>query len=229
MMRLVYPADDEIISEHSEAIISQPNEIDIDHINKSLETVNNYSKRRHTDKLPPVLMYEISSDGESCYRSLTLRELFNDVNDEANVVDEAAFFRMFGDINGGTGIAEEFEGNGKHLRSQPSFYGHELSSATSKPRSGPLSVSSAGGTHAQRKPAPPGLASSKSLYEKKSERADTRAFAATVSAEDDSYDATGALRLRDLRRLDFQFNPNEERSVLIRRHAVLFAMVRKFA
>ena len=44
MMRFVYPADDEIISERSEAIISQLNEIDIDHINKSLETVNNYSE-----------------------------------------------------------------------------------------------------------------------------------------------------------------------------------------
>ena len=64
------------------------------------------------------------------------------------------------------------------------------------------------------------------MYKKKSERADTRAFFATASTEDDSYDATGALRLRDLRRLDFQFNPNEERSVLIRRHAVLFAVVR---
>lgn len=42
---------------------------------------------------------------------------------------------------------------------------------------------------------------------------------------DQTYEAIGALRLRDLRRLDFQFNPNEERSVLIRRHAVLFAMV----
>ena len=102
-------------------------------------------------------MNEISSDGESCYRSLTLRELFNDVNDEANVVNEAAFFRMFGDINGGTGIAEEYEGKGKHIICQPSFYGHKLSSAMSKSRSGPPSVSSTGGQHAQLKSAPPGL------------------------------------------------------------------------
>lgn len=33
------------------------------------------------------------------------------------------------------------------------------------------------------------------------------------------------LKLRDLRRLDFNFNPNEEKSFLIRRHVVLFAMV----
>lgn len=49
-----------------------------------------------------------------------------------------------------------------------------------------------------------------------------------VGAESGSseFDSIGELRLRDLRRLDFQFNPNEERSVLIRRHSVLFAMVR---
>lgn len=33
------------------------------------------------------------------------------------------------------------------------------------------------------------------------------------------------LKLRDLRRLDFNFNPNEEKSFLVRRHIVLFAMV----
>jgi magnesium transporter len=32
------------------------------------------------------------------------------------------------------------------------------------------------------------------------------------------------LKLRDLRRLDFNFNPNEEKSFLVRRHIVLFAM-----
>lgn len=36
------------------------------------------------------------------------------------------------------------------------------------------------------------------------------------------------LKLRDLRRLDFNFNPNEEKSFLIRRHVVLFAMVKLF-
>eukprot|EP01034_Spumella_vulgaris_P025879 gene25879-32385_t len=39
-----------------------------------------------------------------------------------------------------------------------------------------------------------------------------------------NFSAVSELRLRDLRRLDYQFNPNEEKSVLIRRHAVLFAM-----
>ena len=38
------------------------------------------------------------------------------------------------------------------------------------------------------------------------------------------YSAVSEVNLRDLRRLDFLFNPNEEKSVLIRRHAVLIAM-----
>jgi len=38
------------------------------------------------------------------------------------------------------------------------------------------------------------------------------------------YNVINNLRLRDLRRLDFKFNPSEEKSVLIRRHTVLMAM-----
>jgi hypothetical protein len=45
-------ADDETSSTHSGSV-----HIDIDYLNKSLEHVNNFSKRRQTDKLPPVLMY----------------------------------------------------------------------------------------------------------------------------------------------------------------------------
>ena len=41
---------------------------------------------------------------------------------------------------------------------------------------------------------------------------------------DGEYSAVSEVSLRDLRRLDFLFNPNEEKSVLIRRHAVLIAM-----
>lgn len=46
------------------------------------------------------------------------------------------------------------------------------------------------------------------------------------SVADCNMESVGELRLRDLRRLDFQFNPNEERALLVRRHVVLFAMVR---
>lgn len=38
--------------------------------------------------------------------------------------------------------------------------------------------------------------------------------------------AVGDLKLRDLRRLDFLFNPNEECAVLIRKHVVLVSLVR---
>eukprot|EP01031_Cornospumella_fuschlensis_P049549 gene49549-60663_t len=50
---------------------------------------------------------------------------------------------------------------------------------------------------------------------------------ATPNAADDldkDVNVVSSLRLRDLRRLDYAFNPNEEKSILIRKHAVLFAM-----
>jgi hypothetical protein len=37
--------------------------------------------------------------------------------------------------------------------------------------------------------------------------------------------AAGDLKLRDLRRLDYQFNPSEERAILVRRNVVLIALV----
>lgn len=130
-------------SKHGESIETESNSghsckvspdaagIDFDHINKSLDHVNNFLKLRVDEKLPLVLMYEITSSGESKHIIMTLRELLqylDFVNDDSNEISK------------------------------------------------------------------------------------------------DTYDVIGALRLRDLRRLDFQFNPNEERSILIRKHVVLFAM-----
>ena len=85
-------------------------DIDVDLINKSLDHVNNYSKRRLTDKLPPVLMYEITSTGESCYKSLTLRELLNDVNDEATSVDESALLELLSGMNNIPNMSRPSEG-----------------------------------------------------------------------------------------------------------------------
>lgn len=65
----------------------------MDLINKSLDNVNNFSKRRQNDKQPSVLMYEINSSGESMYTNMTLRELLNHVNVEATQIDDAAYMR----------------------------------------------------------------------------------------------------------------------------------------
>jgi hypothetical protein len=40
----------------------------------------------------------------------------------------------------------------------------------------------------------------------------------------EEYYAAVSLRVRDLRRLDFYFNPVEENSVTVRRHAVIFCL-----
>jgi hypothetical protein len=202
---------------------SATTDIDIDHINKSLDHVNNYSKRRMADKLPPVLMYEITSSGDSCYKSITLRELLNEVNDEASLVDEGAFTLLF-----------EGHNQNVHVQSHPnqSTEHEELKYDMDKSKFQRPFDSSGGGVHGahRRSSTVSGIAASKSLAELRSTGVEKPTALEGERFErpersEVTYDATGTLRLRDLRRLDFQFNPNEERSVLIRRHAVLFAMV----
>lgn len=117
-------------------------------------------------------MYEIFSSGESCYKSITLRELLQYVNETATNNNGSA-----DDQYPAMQKADEsFKASKTYLRTEK---------FSTKPEQ------SSGG----------------------------------AAGSEEAYDVIGELRLRDLRRLDFQYNPNEERSVLIRRHAVLFAMV----
>lgn len=132
--------------------------IDEDLIRRSLDHVNNFAKR-HTEKLPQVLMYEINTSGESRYKSITLRSLLQFVNDTIPDLD------LFNNAT-------------QHY---------------------PATTEEGG------EPNP--------------------AYTTPESNLEEEHTVIGELRLRDLRRLDFLFNPNEERAVLIRRHAVLFAIV----
>lgn len=45
-------------------------------------------------------------------------------------------------------------------------------------------------------------------------------------AHPDPESDVGDVKLRDLRRLDYQINTNEERAILVRKHAVLVSLVR---
>lgn len=219
----------ETSSRHSFKIGSAAADIDIDHINKSLDHVNNFSKRRMTDKLPPVLMYEIGSTGESFHRSMTLRELLTYVNDEANEIDDAAYLKEIIEIN----MREEAEMLKQDAKRDLPFQNDKPPAAR---RPSPQRVS-------ESKSQPPGyiaeqiqpplvrkstnlshLAAAKPIYESRY-GVPLRPIDEDRDQFEETYESIGALRLRDLRRLDFQFNPNEERSVLIRRHSVLFAMV----
>jgi hypothetical protein len=275
-------ADDETNSTHSGSV-----HIDIDYLNKSLEHVNNFSKRRQTDKLPPVLMYEINCFGKSSYKSITLRELLNDVNAEAAAIDENALRRFASCLPNAEDTGDQALHNSEPLatnhthssaytrgsiRSSPNLSSSDLQSlgATaypplpaniahdpswlSAPKAGTLRMDNVNlpptEASSRRRTVsnavhPAGLAGTRSLYDMRyspAEHTDPRFspphpiptqpavhgvhdIAASNTAAAAPILATGALRLRDLRRLDFQFNPNEERSVLIRRHAVLFAMV----
>ena len=223
--------DSETSSRHSHKLsMSAAADIDIDHINKSLDHVNNFSKRRMTDKLPPVLMYEISSTGESSHTSMTLRELLNYVNDEANEIDDTAFMKDIVESNM-RAEADMLSRDGK-----PDFSFQDQKPPTGR-RPSPQRVSEskfqpigapADQTLPRRSTNIGHLAAAKPVYESRYGNSLRPIDEDHEQQGEETYDAIGSLRLRDLRRLDFQFNPNEERSVLIRRHAVLFAMVRLF-
>jgi hypothetical protein len=169
----------ESVSEHHTMSAA---DIDIDLINRSLSHVNNFAKRRQNEKLLPVLMYEIPCDGESFYRTMTLRELLGYVNDEASAIDQSYWSN----------------------RSKPV--------TASRPSSLQKSTSN---TNFMKLTDPPSIPPESS----------NARMSRTMVEEDKEYVAVSELRLRDLRRLDYQFNPNEEKSILIRKHAVLFAMV----
>jgi len=141
-------------------------------VDEDLIQKSNIFAKRHTEKLPQVVMYEIDSTGKSCLRKITLRALLQFVND------------TIPGLNLFTGAAQHFP-------------------ATEISPTNPLSKGTNG--HNMK-------------------RSSRIAIPAEKSSEDE-HSVIGGLRLRDLRRLDFLFNPNEERAVLIRRHAVLFAIV----
>lgn len=172
--------DERVVLTHRVSAI----EIDVEDINKSLATVNNFSKRQKVEKLPKILMYEITSDGESTYKYMTLRELLLYVNEEALEIDNAFYTNPI--RNKDSVKKEKTDGKEQVAPIQQS--------QSSRPNFTGLNNTS-------------------------------KKFGVDELHHDASYGSVSSLRLRDLRRLDFQFNPYEEKSILIRRHAILFAMV----
>lgn len=232
---ILHPIPDDRSESSAGGVGSAAADIDLEAISKSLDHVNNFSKRRNTDKLPPVLMYEIRATGESSYKSITLRELLNDVNDEANDIDDTAMLEAIIAFN-------------RKLEERT----RQDADDTARPKSVAEPPRAPSPATLRRPPSPvsrvleqrrqsitttnQGLPGSKAIFESRfnlpgngsngnNGTASNYSANTKPEAEEETYDATGGLRLRDLRRLDFQFNPNEERSVLVRRHAVLFAMV----
>lgn len=65
-------------------------DLNIELVNKSLADVNNFSSARKTEKQSTIMMYEITTDGESNYKEMTLRELLNYVNKESAAIDARA-------------------------------------------------------------------------------------------------------------------------------------------
>lgn len=159
-------------------------DVDVSQVDRSLCEVNNFTNTQRTaDKQPNVLMYEITSHGDSQYKEMTLRELLKYVNDEATKIDEVATER---DAKQAREQEDQTSGvKGISYMQDDTFDAEDRD--TFNAVDGVSSKSSYGGE---------GVTTS----------------------------AVTELRLRDLRRLDFHFNPNEEKTIIIRRHAVLFAM-----
>jgi hypothetical protein len=65
-------------------------DINVDDIHRSLNAVNTFATKR-LEKLQPILMYEITNDGDSVYKNMNLRELLHYINDEADAIDEEYF------------------------------------------------------------------------------------------------------------------------------------------
>jgi len=198
---------------------SQSYGIDADLISKSLENVNNFA-RRFTEKFPQVFMHESKKSKD--IDILNFAKRFTDKQPqvlmyEINANGESDYKNitlreLLHYVNDET-IDPEFlhmnarppsTGPGASIRRSFSVASFAEGAKTSRSRSG------------SRLPAPiPDLNFSMFAGIAESDSTDNEA----------AFNVIGELRLRDLRRLDFQFNPNEERSLFIRRHAVMFAIV----
>ena len=68
-------------------------DINVEEINKSLNAVNTFASKRFEKYQPILLLYEITAEGESAYKSMTLKELLTYINDYAHAIDETLFER----------------------------------------------------------------------------------------------------------------------------------------
>jgi hypothetical protein len=305
-------------------------DINVDDIHRNLNTVNTFATKR-LEKLQPILMYEITADGDSVYKNMTLRDLLYLVNSEADEIDEEYFDKWANnnyDNNNNSppppppgnpspvkrssianifGAVEEQQHQQnqqpqQQQQHQPQLETTESGRDGSRPVSEYISNTHPFDPQSQQQPTPPQQLSPRGENDHRSESPHTtntnntnlerksapvnnnvnkptrrptatattqnvnhaianhRSFYGNVAPhphaglshehsplyegpgaennnnfynnnnnlpEEETYDAVNILRLRDLRRLDTSSNPNEEKSILIRRHAVLFAMVRK--
>lgn len=223
-----------VLNETDEATRLSAKEIDVNLINQSLANVNNFSKRRQADKLPSILMYEIPASGDSFFRNMTLRELFNYIVSEAVLIDEVALEK---DEEAKLKTMVPFQEDSDKDSSKDAQKNIDASTQK-KPISAKLveplvhhkAPSSLPSVMAAKSFVPPvsaGALPRRSMQKSKLGKIKEEISLSEefVDGEEVKYSAASELRLRDLRRLDFQFNPNEEKSILIRRHVVLFAMV----
>ena len=166
--------------------------IDLDNIVNSLKKVSNFSPKRQTDIIPLVLIYEISDNGESTYRKMSLRELLNYVNVEAHALDAVK--------------TEADKWSALHIRNSNAAYSNLAHHLCDLNTDNNFMSQSTQQSHIHH-------TNIHNDHHHNTEKHSTG-----------GYNTSSELNLRDLHRLDYLFNLNEEKSVLVRRHAVLFAM-----
>lgn len=203
-------------------------EINLEEINKSLASINTFATRRQ-EQLQPLIIYEITSFGESNYKSMTLRELLLYVN------------RGVDDIDDGIPLESQVEETVRDRQSKdpeiPRVYEVELEKVRTPTRRRAVSrrIDRDKGTIVSYSPSPkapdttlqtPSQSRAQSLSR---ESPQPRASISLPSSEEAILPmAVKSLRVRDLRRLDTNTSTLNDTAIVVKRHAVIFAMVRSF-
>lgn len=155
-------------------------DIDIDRLRDSLLKVNNFSKKKSSEEC--LLFYEIHSNGVNIYRQMNLREVLDNVNEEARTIDSTK-----------TKTSTKI----KHVVKQA------INTLFDEVTEAPMDDNH------------------KHNNKHNHRNSDVNQFHKDVN---DVYNQGHELSMRDVHRLDYLFNLNEEKAILIRRHAVLFSM-----
>lgn len=194
-------------------------------ISSSLEGVNNYTKRR--GELPSLLLYFLHSNGESYYKDINIRELYSYILKSINELEKS-----FEDKKKREKILLRLnKKNSKKKKRRNSFDDiyhsntHTIQSPVSSPRAIHKKKTFSRSPTASRPNTTnlPTFSDSDGEYDSNGKE-DSEDESESDSELEYYTDIISDIRLKDLRRLDYQFNSDEEKSIIVKKHCVLFAM-----
>lgn len=187
-------------------------EINLEKFHKSLASVSTFATRRQ-EQLQPLIIYEITSTGESNYKSMTLRELLLYVNRIAAEIDEEVPKDPEDEVS-----AKGFRSSETDLLPTNEIELEKVRTPTRR-RASSYRLPSAEETTLKdlNTPSP-----SQSLGYETSQR---QSSVSSPLFEEVVPTAVKSLRLRDLRRLDSNTSTLNDTAIVVKRHVVIFAMV----